>query len=1037
MDNELRDLLRSVACDGHGDTHSHISWYGPNAAWTIPLYSQNTFWMGYCDLVSKWMCGEGKESTHNPISDLCLAEKPTEIMPVITKFTFRFLSDPGDNDWEPYTDDFLLWLCHIYQSTLNEVCDMTSENGLEFICAVLESSDHWYEEDANKQRQIVMEIRLQFPYCRVDVGVQNRIIRPHVIQKLRNNGILSKLTHTPIGDWETIISPSIVNDPVTMYGSTEVSKRPKLKLTHIWELITDEMMENGILPADYDLDAAFEPTNHNVIHQRILEESIVDGYDLEHWIPMFLSLGYWNPVTCLKRTTTDTGRFTEQIRGQSGGSPTDIIGGDENLSDREMAEQLIPMLNSKRFLREPFWIDIGKALYVSSDGEENGLLAWITHTERILSGHDNIPQFMLISPTLQETARNLYYTFSNSTITVKTLAWYAREDSPVRYADWHKAWCRPSMEQALSAYHTDVGQALYRVYWLDFAYCSLGRGKWYHFHKHRWVEMSGGVTLRKVISGDFMRRFESSRVDLAQDIRESNNDVFKSNAELTMKKITALIGKLKTVSFKSSIMREAEESFINDRFMSLLDSNAEYTGLTNGVLEIVGNVAMFRSAKPEDFISMCAGVPYHEDYTWHHPLVQECMTWFSQVFPDTELRHHFLKFAASCLKGKNSDKIFPIFTGEGDNSKSMIVKLFETTFGSYCIKLDISNVTDKGGSASGPTPQLARAKSTRVAFMDEPEDDVPMKKGIIKKWIGGDSFFGRLLNDNGGDIVITFKVILTCNKVPIMPNPDKAIKNRTRLFPYLSTWVDNAPEDAEEQLKQRRFKKNPFFERRIPVLAPAFLWIMSQYYPYYIAEGIKKDPDIVTQTTESYWRDNDVYAQFTADNIQEVFNENGVRDRGARISLSEIYSEFKVWFRDSFPGSKVPERALVRSELSSRWGKMENGNAWYGIRIITNEGGPINLTDSLTGKKGTKNVKNTNNTNNSTDKNDNVKNDNIKDDIKNEVNVNTDKQNIVNTEIKTGEIIIDAQVKNVVQECVTIPETVLTMKNPHISQVII
>jgi phage/plasmid-associated DNA primase len=503
------------------------------------------------------------------------------------------------------------------------------------------------------------------------------------------------------------------------------------------------------------------------------------------------------------------------------------------------------------------------------------------------------------------------------------------------------------MEQALTLYHTDVAVALYRVYWLDFVYCPSGKGSWFQFKNHRWYEVKQAVDLRKVISSDFRKRFEFARMVLCQQGHESNDQAFKDNVELTVRKITSLIGKLKTVPFKSSLVTEACEQFSNDRFISLMDSHPEITGVTNGVLEVQTDNILHRAAKPEDFVSMCMGVPFHSNYNWSHPLVQKCMHWFGQVFTDRLLLHHFLKFAASCLKGRNSDKIFPIFTGEGDNSKSMIVKLFEATFASYCIKFDISNVTGRNMNAGGASPQLARAKSTRVAFMDEPEDDVPMHKGIIKKWVGGDSFFARFLHDNGGDQAVTFKLVLTCNKVPIIPNADTAIKNRTRLFPFLSTWVDNPPEDENEQARTGFFKKNPFFERDIPVMAPAFLWIMTEYYPRYAVEKLI-DPPIVTETTEAYWRDNDVYAQFASDTIQEVYTPAGDRDTSARATLSTVYSEFKLWFKDAFPGTKPPERSLVRSELSKRWGKL-NGNAWHGIQIVANDG-PTDMTASLGGR---------------------------------------------------------------------------------------
>jgi phage/plasmid-associated DNA primase len=982
MEPELRDLLRSVANEPIGDSHTHVSLYGPHARWMVRPETQSVFWTGYCDLVDRKTNGRDGLPAE-PFADLCLAERPSEVMPQIAKLTFRFDVDmtTETDDWEPYDDEFLQLLCHTYQTVLSDYFRITAENQIELLVVVMESVTHWFEEDReNNQRFMLMEVRLQFPYGRIDAGMQARLVRPRVIQLLRNNNVMAKMQRQPIGDWEQIISANVTNEPVIMYGSTEVQGRPKLELTHIWSHISREMIDEGIQPDEIDLEDAFEPLNHSHVQQQAVSPDLFrsveeGGQPLEYWLPMFLSLGYWPTVLLPKENVNDNGRFTNHLRmmnTQQG--PTRVFGvgnrqhEEIDESEMELAERMIPLINAQRFLRESFWIDIGKALYVADEGGENGLRSWIHHTERALAGITKIPDFMQTAdvlaklgdvPTggrafgsLTETCRGLYYTFGNSSITVKTLAWYAREDSPERYANWHRDWCMSSMEQALSGSHTDVAIALHRVYWLDFVYCPIGKGKWFQFKNHRWVEVHQGIELRKAISRDFMKRFEHCRMVLSRQIHDSNDEAFKGNGEITMKKITDLIRKLKTVAFKSSIMTEASEHFVNDRFVSLLDTNPELTGVINGVLEVVGHHINFRRAKPEDYVSMCTNTIYHENYTWQHPLVKKCMTWFNQVFAiDRSLLHHFLKFAASCLKGRNSDKIFPIFTGEGDNSKSMIVKLFEATFSSYCIKFDISNVTGRNANAAGATPQLARAKATRVAFMDEPEDDVPMNKGIIKKWVGGDSFFARFLHDNGGDTAVTFKLVLTCNKVPIIPNADRAIKNRTRLFPFMSTWLkEGYPEDEMEQLRQRKFKMNPFFERDIPVMAPAFLWIMAQYYPYYSTEGLQ-DPAIVTETTEAYWRDNDVYAQFAADTIQEVYTESGDRDAGARVTLSEVYAEFKTWFKDAFPSTKPPERAIVKSELSARWGRM-HGNAWHGIRIITLDG-PTDMTAALGGKKAT------------------------------------------------------------------------------------
>lgn len=977
MDAELRNILRETAKEGTNDSYTHVTLCGQQMKWHIAPDDQTKFWIDYCDLVHRKVT---KALEDDPPANLCIAERPLSIMPQIAELMFKFdLSDdiPGDH-WEPYDDDFLKYLCHTYQTVLADNFKTSIETQMELVVVVLESSS-WYEENKETgQKIMIIELRLHFPYARIDIGLQNKLIRTKVIQLLHKNNILSKMQRQPIGDWKEIISSTTTRNPVVMFGSSKELDRPKLEIIHIWPYVDEDILEGTMELAEITLEDCFIPENHNHVHQGIVSSEIFDErtYPLSYWLPMFLSLSYWPTILLSKETIREEGRYTSQSPSIGTQKYQQHVFGTKRFNEIkdtdniELCETMISMINPRRFIRETFWLDIGQALYCADDGGENGLLAWIKHTEKSLKVV-GVPaaNFMVAAGKLSDTCKNLYHTFASSSITLESIAWYAREDYPDRYADWHENWCIPSMEMSLSGLHSDVVDALHRVYWLEYKYCPK-TDRWMHFRNHRWYEMPQALELKTAIRTNFIRRYEAIRMLLSKQTHDSSDDNFKTNAELTIKKITQLIAKLKTAPYKSSIVSEAKEHFKNDKLTSLLDTNPNLTGVTNGVLEVLDKEILFRKAKPEDYISMCTNIPFHAHYSFEHPLVKELMLWFGQIFSEPTLLHYFLKFASSCLKGRNSDKIFSIWTGDGDNSKSMLVKLFEATFHSYCIKFPVSMLTEKNTSSSSPTPQLARAKNTRIAFMDEPEDDVPMNKGTIKRVTGGDSFFARLLQENGADVIATFMLVLMCNKVPMIPNADRAIKNRAKLLSFLNTWTDedpNAPRegicvDGKMYFKEippcgiykdgkMYFKKNTTFEHRIPFLAPAFLWVMCHYFAYYAEEGLK-EPVIVTETTEAYWRDNDVYAQFAADTIQEVYidtPEGKIRDSNARVTLSEVYSEFKLWFRDTFPGTKVPERTIVRSELSSRWGRI-NSNSWYGIRIITGDT-YSDMTSALGGRK--------------------------------------------------------------------------------------
>ena len=95
MEPELRDIFRTVASDPIGDSHTHVSLYGPNARWTVRPQNQTDFWTRYCDLADRKTNGRDGVPAE-PLANMCLAERPQEVMPQIAKLTFRFHADTDD-----------------------------------------------------------------------------------------------------------------------------------------------------------------------------------------------------------------------------------------------------------------------------------------------------------------------------------------------------------------------------------------------------------------------------------------------------------------------------------------------------------------------------------------------------------------------------------------------------------------------------------------------------------------------------------------------------------------------------------------------------------------------------------------------------------------------------------------------------------------------------------------------------------------------------------------------------------------------------
>lgn len=902
MDTNLLDIIRACSNEDNKE-YTHCTYYGPARNWCLDEVKYSDFWKKYCQLVES---GDRKK--------LCLGEIPRKHMPIIVDMTLKFHISQDMEKEDPFDYDFILAIVYCYQKIINEILNV-GEGGGKLVCCVLKANP------TIEDNLLISRLRLQFPYCKTMSQIQNRMIRPLVLQMFRTTKVISRLLSQPVNEWEDIIDPLSVERPVSMYGSSNSITTPKYKLEYIIGCVQEEDIQtkktNTLEPEEIFFIQNHEHIVGGLINQNIfLNED--NELDYEFWLPYFLSIYYVKEITLPKNKIKES--LSESFSSRKSGNKY-LTTEEDRDSPEYLSSVFLDMLKIERAEEEHFWLDIGKALKHVFKGEERGLDKWIDFTE-------------IRDVFTAEDCRSKWYGFNDNKITIRTIAYYAREDSPEEYKRWHKIWCTNSLEKATSCTHADVAEALYRIYWLDFACGNLTKNNMYHFRNHIWKKMDSGINLRNIISSDFLNVLEIFRADVAVQIKDSEDKNFKDSAEILIQKISKLILKLKGRPFKNSVYSECTEKFYIENFEEILDTNPNLMGCCNGLIQTLDKKAVFRDGKPEDYVSKTTGVYLRKDINETHPLYLALTNWFNKMFTDRELNQHFAKLAASLLRGRNADKIFPILTGCGNNSKSMLKKLFEAAFGDYVITFQLSTFT--GARTGGPDPSVARSKFAHIAFLQEPDSDVPLKSGVLKEFTGGDRFFARFLHSNGeGEISPMFVLCLICNNVPPIAS-DKALKNRVKILPFLSEWTKDAPKNPDEQYSERKFPLDPFFENCIPELAPAFLYYCIKHYALYRSSGLS-DPLIVQKYTGEYWEEHDFYGQFIKEHLEKAYKmiPNGysgppVLDETAFISLSELYSRFKNWFKENYQ-LKLPDRPAFKTEMENRVTKCIQRN-FYGIK---------------------------------------------------------------------------------------------------------
>ncbi len=937
MNCDFIDVLTRLGRQSGVDHYSH-EWLGdPKTYWRIENSDYAEFYRAYCDSV-------------NGDCELLLAEKIPDNCPVVVELSLTFNSSDVDAvGGEIYGNEFILAMVHTIQSQMLDLLKVLDTSD-KMLCVVLES-----EYDQNDDTGITtVDIRFQFPNCKVETRFQRDVLLPSIATKLRRTTPANLFHCMPINmDWNNLIVHG--SNTLLMYYSCRSPGALPMMYQRVVGYISESALDDHDMGRDYDL-TSFPLSNHTHVSMGILPESIFGGsnnsdsddeFDEYYLLPVILSVNYCHTVTMPKSRNQDV-RPIQDNGGEM--SPHTIAGfnkGDiDEVSKLKLCDVFLHMWDVTMLLNHTMWRNVGEAIYDATDGSDEGLELWCVWTTRAMDTETYATMIRGVKEkdmdkfpaVLEKGQRNhcgtVYKTFRTGRITVKTLAWHARLHNLKAYRVWHYNWCKGALEAATSLCHYDVAQAFYRLYWLDFTCTYTGKTvTWYMFIRHKLKQTPKGVTLAMAMSGDFVRRFQKMRSQIMKDGKTAHENE-NSAGETIITNIGKLISLLKNNGYKGSILGELIGFYINIDLDKLLDDNFELMGLPNGVLVVDEAGAMFRPGRPEDYVTMSAKASYHTDYTYNHPMVKTVLQWWHQIFVDAELFDHFNRFASSILRGGNNDKKIPCFSGKGDNSKSMLVKLFEEMLGEYSVKLPVSIATGGRGDANGPSPAVARLKGCRICWLEEPEKGIPFQVSLLKQLSGFDSFFGRMLKKNGGDIRPSFKMVIVCNDVPSMPNGDKAMKNRFCILPFLSTWVKKPPTSIEEQYEKRLFQADTFFEKKIGEMISAALWIMvDKYNNEYIPKGgLGETPEIVKKYTQDYWDRNDVYYQYISNNIEISKDKDGSPDLSCKVSTDTIYETFRAWFHAYYPNTKVSDRPTVMEAFVMRWGNPVLG-LWSGMKL--------------------------------------------------------------------------------------------------------
>jgi P4 family phage/plasmid primase-like protien len=275
------------------------------------------------------------------------------------------------------------------------------------------------------------------------------------------------------------------------------------------------------------------------------------------------------------------------------------------------------------------------------------------------------------------------------------------------------------------------------------------------------------------------------------------------------------------------------------------------------------------------------------------------------------------------LDGNNRYMMDDYIITHNSNGKSKCLELFEKAFGEYCCTLPIALLTQKRTASNSATPELARAKSKRFACLQEPGENERLNIGLMKEMTGGDKLYARGLYREGSEFKPQFKMVLTCNHLPLVPSDDGGTWRRIRVVKFESKFCENP-----DPTKPNEYPIDTELSKRFDDWKEPFMSMLIDVYKKSVTSPKIKEPDEVMECTREYQRRNDIIADFLDNAIER--NDDGF------VSITDAFIEFKTWLKEEGVIDRTMRKTDFQNYIEKQYGKPIKKKllkGWAGYRL--------------------------------------------------------------------------------------------------------
>ena len=432
-------------------------------------------------------------------------------------------------------------------------------------------------------------------------------------------------------------------------------------------------------------------------------------------------------------------------------------------------------------------------------------------------------------------------------------------------------------------------------------YVSYDGKKILYYDNNIWKEDTGSILIERI--KDLLPQF------FEEEKEKTDNDKNKLSIDKCLDFVTEYnnIEKIKNICI---------HNFHVECIKDKLDKKLNLICFQNKVFNT--DINDFQKGMPHDFISVGSNMYVPDRNKIKDETFNKCYIFLKQLFPEDKILDYILQWCSTLLIPGNTEKLFHIWLGDGNNGKSAFSNLLKNVFGDLCFTVPSSTFMRSKPNAESATPHLIRARTSLIGITQEPDGGV-LNTGIMKELTGGDNIYIRRLYKESEEVYMKTQFIIQTNKTFFVDDTDPAVWSRIRVIKFESHFIDKI--EIDEFIQENRdlykkdkniFEKNKELNKLIKEISPAFLYIIIDKLKEYKKNNKLPNQNIIKDETNKYKVDMDILQTF----IQKAL----IKSETNKLKLSEIIKNYNKYICDNHPNVRKLDKRRLEHVLYKIYG---------------------------------------------------------------------------------------------------------------------